>query len=156
MPRHQQVNYGSHVFGGAAHAPTFGRVCEAFGPTYPGEAEGGQYPLQYPGILFLFPLASGSGGAMAGQLRAPLSSSIAGIEFPVALATPAGRILVHHGSAGCLAAARGARPPPLPPASQYCEDVEAVPGQGLLLGGSGAVVRFGDSPQVRLLAGGGW
>ena len=134
------------MFGGAAHPPAFGRVCEALGPTYPGEPEGGRYPLQYPGVAFLFPLAQGGSGA---GRAAPLgmSSSIAGVEFPVGLSTPAARILVHHGAAGSLAAARSAPPPPPPAGAAWTEAVEAVPGQGLLLGG-GAVLRFGDSPQV--------
>lgn len=145
---HLQVTYGGHVFGGAASPPAFGRVCEALGPTYPGEPEGGQFPLQYPGVAFLFPLAQTAGGG--GGRAAPLgmSSSIAGVEFPVGLSTPAARILVHHGAAASLEEARRAPPPPPPPGAPWAERVEAVPGQGLLLGG-GALLRFGDSPQVR-------
>ena len=66
----------------------------------------------------------------------------------VGLSTPAARILVHAGTAGSLAAARAAPPPPLPASSPYFESLEAVPGQGLLLGSTGACLRFGDSPQV--------
>lgn len=64
------------------------------------------------------------------------------------LSTPAARILIHHGSAACLAAARAAPPPPLPAGAAYFEPVEALAGQGLLLSGSGACLRLGDSPQV--------
>jgi hypothetical protein len=144
-----QLSYGGRLLGGGPSPPRFGRVCEELGPTYPGEPAAGVYPLQYPGVIFLFPLAPGTAAAAAaGQPPRPsMSSSIAGVEFPVALSTPAARILIHHGSAACLAAARAAPPPPLPAGGAYFEPVEALAGQGLLLSGSGACLRFGDSPQ---------
>ena len=150
-PPPPQLSYGGRLLGGGPAPPRFGRVCEELGPTYPGEAAGGLYPLQYPGVVFLFPLDphTAAAAAAAGQpARASMSSSIAGVEFPVPLSTPAARILIHHGSAACLAAARAAPPPPPPAGAAYYEPVEALAGQGLLLSGSGACLRFGDSPQV--------
>ena len=146
------------MFGGAAQPPTFGRVCEALGPTYPGEAQGGHYPLQYPGVLFLFPLAAGSqqqqGAQQQQQRQGPQGAAAAGADLPVPLCTPAARIVVHHGSAASPAAAQAAALPPLPRGSTYFEGVEAVPGQGLLFGGGGQMLRFGDSPQASARGGG--
>ena len=146
------------MFGGAAHQPTFGRISEALGPTYPGEVHAGQYPLQYPGIAFLFPLPAVAAQQQRHQ-QGPVAGSGVSSELPVALSTPAARIILHHGSAASLAAARGAPPPPAPRAAaggssswRYFEPVAAVPCQGLLLGGGAAggscrVLRFGASPQ---------
>ncbi len=151
-----QVRYGGHTFGGAAQPPAFGRVSEAFGPTYPGEPEGGLFPLQYPGVLFLFPLGAagpGSSGHPGGLAQAAADVRHGGsgdrhaAGLPVPLSTPAARILVHHGAAASVAAARAAPPPPLAPGSPYWQQVEAVPGQGLLVGAAGQLLRFGDSPQ---------
>ena len=142
------MRYGGRVFGGAAHAPTFGRICDAFGPTYPGEASAGFYPLQYPGVCFLFPL--GGGPTQQQQQAAALQAGgglSGGAALPVSLSTPAARILVHHGAAASPAAAHAAPPPPLPRAAAYLERVEAVPGQGLLFASGGQLLRFGDSPQ---------
>ncbi len=150
-----QLSYGGRLLGGRPSPPRFGRVCEELGPTYPGEPVGGLYPLQYPGVLFLFPLAPGTAAAAGQQPRPSMSSSIAGVEFPVALPTPVARILIHHGTAACLAAARAAAPPTLAASGSYYEPVEALAGQGLLLSASGACLRFGDSPQVGGRAGPG-
>jgi hypothetical protein len=144
-----QIRFGSHVFG-AAQPPSFGRVCEALGPTYPGEPTGGQYPLQYPGVLFLFPQPPApqqqhQQQQQPQQQHGPGAGS--GSELPVPLSTPASRIIIHHGSAASLAAAQAAPPPALPLGSTYFEAVEAVAGQGLLLCGGGQLLRFGDSPQ---------
>lgn len=134
---------------GAAQPPSFGRICEAFGPTYPGEPTGGQYPLQYPGVLFLFPQPSAPQQEQQ-QQHQPQQQRLgagSGAELPVPLSTPASRIIIHHGSAASLAVAQAAPPPALPHGSTYFEAVEAVAGQGLLLCGGGQLLRFGDSPQ---------
>ena len=99
------------IFGGASHAPSFGRIYEAFGPTYPGEPESEGVALQYPGIMFLFPagpaaqrqqghavpaaVPAGFGGAEGGGGRGPPS-------FPVPLSVVADRIYVHGGTRGEL------------------------------------------------------
>ena len=54
---------------------------------------------------------------------------------------------VHLSPAGTPAAALAAPPPPPPPGAPSTEEVHAAPGQGLLFGGSGHAVRFGDTPQ---------
>jgi hypothetical protein len=107
LPPAQMVYGRAAVFGGAAHAPTFGRLYEAFGPTYPGEAEAeGVVALQYPGVLFLFPVAppqqpghalpAGGPGGYGG----PEGMGKAATSFPVPLNVVAERIYIHAGVRG--------------------------------------------------------
>lgn len=159
-----QMVYGrSTVFGSASDAPTFGRIYEAFGPTYPGgdmprtqrgvgrlacstrflaaraqdgaiskvwkwraqhsaacsplscaqlcglpagepdaEVIGG-YPLQYPGILLLFP--SPAHQAPGGPVYGAEGGGRGAGAFPVPLSVPAERIYIHAGARGAWRAA---------------------------------------------------
>lgn len=127
-----QVRYGRTVVGGMSQPATFPHVYSTFGPTYPGEydAAAGRYTLQYPGLLFCFPVPAGEAAAHVAGLDAQ--------KLPLNL--PGGAVLQ---AAQCVVFAG----PPAP-----LEELEAPASYGSS-SRSGAEPSFAPPPQLKAVLG---
>ena len=91
-----QLRYGRGVLGGASHAATALLVYELMGPTYPGkyDPDTGFYHLNYPGLLFLFPIPPQHAQHCLSH------ATEQHLEFPDNTTPVASRICIHAGAAG--------------------------------------------------------
>ena len=88
-----QIRCGMSLVGGASKPATVARVYDLCGPTYPGQLDAScqHYLVQYPGAMFLFPVAAGPGQNPGQEMLAVLP----GGGLPMA-----DRVCIFAGSAG--------------------------------------------------------